>query len=330
MKKIYTIALVSLLIVLYSCGKTEIPTPDDPKIDVWQASENNQRWSKRLYHSSAVFKDKLWVTGGVLSQFGNREQSGAVWESGDGKSWSQSIEAAPWGPRYGHVSLNFKGKLWIIAGKSSEASMNDTWSSTDGVSWKNESKENVWQGRYQHSAVVFDDKIWLLGGNKGDRFTNDIWSSEDGVSWVKVTDASWTKRANFATAVFKDHIWLLGGFDSRKQYKRDVWKSTNGKSWVKVTDAAPWGARSSFTAIAGKDSLYIMGGVSIYTDNYQYFGRRGAIQRYLGYRRWKDLEKIQNCTKRSREIRTFRRKFQRQDVGTRRFQILLQSNLGLQ
>nr|AIG56404.1 secreted protein [Achlya hypogyna] len=96
--------------------------------------------------------------------------------------------------RDGHASAVFRGKLWVIGGKSgtyttrrlvSTTRRSDIWTSVDGDVWTQIIDEAQFPRRFGHSLTVFTEKILgasilvLLGGYSPTP-ANDIWYSLDG------------------------------------------------------------------------------------------------------------------------------------------------------
>lgn len=116
----------------------------------------------KLGHAAAVFKNKLWVTGGrgeLYQTYNLRYQNrrGDVWSSSDGTSWLKSDELtgdfhlqnfdavdpgslAPWYARFGHTldvlnATDYSGELkelMILVGGYTPDPDNDVWVTEDG------------------------------------------------------------------------------------------------------------------------------------------------------------------------------------------------------
>ena len=185
-------------------------------------------------------------------------------------SWEEVTKASgskKWSKRYGHTSVVFNSKIWVMGGDDG-SNRNDVWSSTDGSTWTEStppgeaskdtdgtdgSAANWWTARYDHTSVVFDSKIWVLGGYDGGN-RNDVWSSTDGSTWTESTppgeaskdtdgtDGSaanwWTARWGHTSVVFPPDgngkkIWVMGGYDGGE--RNDVWSSPDGATWTEST-----------------------------------------------------------------------------------------------
>ena len=200
----------------------------------WKLVTDDAPWEAREHMGCVVFKDKIFLLGGVtygppFSCFSD------VWTSEDGYSWKM-IGKAPWGPRRGFGCVIFNDKIWVLGGFDSSGKLyNDVWSSSNGVSWWCVTKKAPWKPRGTYRCLVFDDKIWVLGGNikpkrPGVVGANDVWSTEDGTNWkLETKSAPWSGRAGciaFAqTMGERQRLWIMGGFTytPKKVFFNDAW-----------------------------------------------------------------------------------------------------------
>ncbi len=240
-------------------------------------------WERRWGHTSVFFKDKLWVMGGEAysktesyrdwnGQYVTYETGVAkndVWSSSDGAYWTAATYNAPWSSRYGHSSVVFDNKIWVIGGWSGNGYKNDVWYSSDGVNWTQATANAAWSARGYHSSVVFQNKMWVLGGNANGQDKNDAWYSIDGINWTEWSGGPgqrWSPREGQAAAVFAPSlrtensyfneinkrwvglewsgdfgIWVLGGYSNvynqatggyNRAYEADVWRTQKPKLTV--------------------------------------------------------------------------------------------------
>ncbi|OGV69028.1 MAG: galactose oxidase [Lentisphaerae bacterium RIFOXYB12_FULL_65_16] len=89
--------------------------------DVW-CSENGEHWTQvtasaawapRLWFSTVVYRDRIWVLGGWSKPNGN---FGDVWYSKDGKDWTELKSNVIWKNRHEHSVVVFQDKLWLYGG----------------------------------------------------------------------------------------------------------------------------------------------------------------------------------------------------------------------
>ena len=220
---------------------------------------------------------------GVESDFGARHRL-QLTSAADASKWLSAGDA-PWTARYGHTSVVFQDKMWVIGGAGDSGRSSDVWSSTDGFDWQQVKFISPWAARSSHTSVVYDagdgEKIWILGGYDGSSRRNDVWSSADGETWEEVSNSSsgadWSTRYDHTTTVFDDgsgaKLWLLGGYDG--SYLNDVWSSADGASWEQVDGAADWSARGGHGTVSfgeiegfGNDMLIVKGGYTNVSDSY--------------------------------------------------------------
>lgn len=246
----------------------------NPTLLSWQEITTPVPWSPRDSHGVVVFKDKLWLMGGLngngfvekpgVVRYGEAPYFSDVWASEDGFNWSLVTDKAAWGERRSIQAVVFGGKIWLIPGWGpGEGLKSEVWSSEDGYYWKREVAVAPWSAREGHRLTVFQDKLWLIGGvNYEKRETkNDVWSSEDGKNWFEVTAAaSWSSRWDHGVVVFKDKLWLIGGMDLNDNVLGDIWVSENGKDWSLVTDNPPWSERQGHEVVVFQNRIWIVGG----------------------------------------------------------------------
>ena len=101
--------------------------------DVWSSSDGktwekvteNAEWSPRLWFSSVVYRDRMWVLGGWSN---NPSQNwGDVWYSSDGSHWQQLKSSTIWKARHEHSAFVFRDKIWLAGGHAQPLS-NEVWS----------------------------------------------------------------------------------------------------------------------------------------------------------------------------------------------------------
>lgn len=219
--------------------------------NTWTEVTSNAAFSQRRSHTSVVFDDKLWVIGGY-NRYGSSSIESDIWYSSDGVSWIEAANNSAASGRYGHTSVVFDNKIWIIAGNSN----NDIWNSSDGISWAEVADSVAFPKRSFHSTVVFDNKLWVIGGYDGYNRLNDVWYSSDGISWVEATNsAAFLPRFGHSSLVFDNKIWTIGGAN-----KNDVWYSSDGITWIEATNNAGFSERYGLTSTVFNGKLWMIGG----------------------------------------------------------------------
>jgi len=77
----------------------------------WERHIEHAPWPGRVYHSVAVFDERLWVLAGQGSG-GNMND---VWCSADGQHWHE-VADTPWAPRHAASVFVYDNALWVVAG----------------------------------------------------------------------------------------------------------------------------------------------------------------------------------------------------------------------
>ena len=91
----------------------------------WEQVTEHADWSPRLWFSSAVYRDRIWVLGGWSNH--PSKNWGDVWSSRDGRQWEQLKSNVIWKERHEHSTYVFQDKLWIAGGHAQPLS-NEVWS----------------------------------------------------------------------------------------------------------------------------------------------------------------------------------------------------------
>jgi hypothetical protein len=91
----------------------------------WTQVTEHAAWSPRLWFSSVVYRDRMWVLGG----WSNNPSTnwGDVWHSKDGKDWTQLKSAISWKERHEHSAFVMQDKLWVAGGHAQPLS-SEVWS----------------------------------------------------------------------------------------------------------------------------------------------------------------------------------------------------------
>lgn len=233
-----------------------------------QVTPSTTHWSERAHHTSVVYDDKLWVLGGGDPNNSITVPNNDVWSSADGTIWEQITASASWSGRYGHGSVVFDGKMWVLGGYGGFGGSgsqfdyyNDVWSSTDGFTWNQMTANAQWEARENFTTLVFDNKIWVLGGcvangSQCSQSPQDVWYSEDGINWTQ-TGASDFWSAGYPSAVLGNTMWVLATVVGEQKIRF----SNNGETWTSVP--VPWKARTFHSSVVFGNNIWVMGGKTI-------------------------------------------------------------------
>lgn len=91
----------------------------------WTRETEHAPWSPRLWFSSAVYRDRMWVVGGWSNN--PSKNWGDVWHSKDGKNWKPLQTDVTWKERHEHSVFVFQDKLWVAGGHAQPLS-SEVWS----------------------------------------------------------------------------------------------------------------------------------------------------------------------------------------------------------
>ncbi len=92
----------------------------------WRKETDAAPWHSRIWFSSVVYRDHMWVMGGWSNNpYKNWPD---VWYSRDGKNWKQLVtEGDTWRERHELSAYVFKDRLWVAGGMVPPLT-NDVWS----------------------------------------------------------------------------------------------------------------------------------------------------------------------------------------------------------
>jgi Kelch motif len=91
----------------------------------WTRETSNAAWNPRLWFSSVVYRDRIWVLGG-WSNNPSQNWNGA-WHSRDGRTWTSFRSNVVWKARHEHSAFVFHDKLWVAGGHAQPLS-SEVWS----------------------------------------------------------------------------------------------------------------------------------------------------------------------------------------------------------
>jgi hypothetical protein len=266
--------------------------------DVWHSSDGIEwnlegvnygaefgyRWGTDL----ATFGSKMYLVGGLEKSPGQLPQD--VWSTEDGVHWTclagpyttatHGIEcehsSPSWDGRWGHKTLVYDNKIWIIGGCKAQSGfagscpladrLADVWYSSNGYTWTQATATAAFGARYEPAVTVFDGKMWLMGGYlySSSQNKNDVYSSTDGATWTLETGSSaWSGREALGVTVFNNgsgnKMYLMGGWDGVDR-NNDVWSSADGINWTSETSSALWDGRYTFGLAVYDNKMFVFGG----------------------------------------------------------------------
>jgi hypothetical protein len=91
----------------------------------WEKVTDTAPWNPRIWFSSVVYRDQMWVLGGWSNNPAKNWSD--VWHSKDGKNWKQLKSDVSWKERHEHSAFVFQDKIWIAGGHATPLS-SEVWS----------------------------------------------------------------------------------------------------------------------------------------------------------------------------------------------------------
>lgn len=235
-------------------------------------------WGPRDAFATTIFKDKLWLMGGVRGDnptgssvipYWKFEHKHDVWSLDTEGRWKKEGEA-PWNGRRSMSVFSRGGELVMMGGWCPLRGYADRiWISSDGQTWHVAPTSTVPHPLREGQVVTrFNNAYWFIGGvnfERGETY-NDIWTSRDGLTWEEVTEAGpFSPRYDHDLVVFDDTLWLIGGLRDGVGVG-DVWKSNDGRRWVEATSSVPWETLHGHRAVSYRDRLWVVSGWNTVRD----------------------------------------------------------------
>lgn len=90
----------------------------------WERATDHAPWAPRIWFSTAVYRDRMWVLGGWSNDPSRNWND--VWQSADGAGWEQLVTPTIWSERHEHSAYVFDDSLWIVGGNAWPL-VNDVW-----------------------------------------------------------------------------------------------------------------------------------------------------------------------------------------------------------
>ena len=91
----------------------------------WERVTASAPWDPRLWFSSVVYRDRMFVLGGWSKSHDN---FGDVWYSKDGLNWTELKSEVIWKTRHEHSAFVFQDKMWVAGGFPRPLLSNEVWS----------------------------------------------------------------------------------------------------------------------------------------------------------------------------------------------------------
>jgi hypothetical protein len=91
----------------------------------WEKVTSKVPWHPRLWFSSVVYRDRMWVLGGWSNN--PSRNWGDVWYSSNGENWKQLESKVIWKERHEHSAYVWRDKIWVAGGHAQPLS-SEVWS----------------------------------------------------------------------------------------------------------------------------------------------------------------------------------------------------------
>ena len=182
--------------------------------DIWSSSDGKQwsqvtanaAWAGRSNFGCVVFKDKLWVLGGVDQ---NYQWLNDLWCSSDGSNW-QKIGTAGWTPRSRFGLAASDTTLYVVGGQTDTTTLSgQVWSSGDGSTWE---QQTLLPASTRSDPIVFtgDAGLFVMGGIAPDGSALGDLNAYSGSSWSVLPGLAWSVSRPGCT-LFRGGVWMAGG-----------------------------------------------------------------------------------------------------------------------
>lgn len=170
-------------------------TSGTPYRDIWSSS-NGTDWDSviatpaftpRTSPAVFVYNDKIWLVGGKQGEGTSAVYLNDVWNSTDGKNWTEVSTGTSFTPRWGHKVVVFNDEIFLLGGENETGVLGDFWVSSDGgLNWVKIEAGNPralpanFTPRAFFSMFVADNNLWIIGG-RGEKVNNaytiktDVW-----------------------------------------------------------------------------------------------------------------------------------------------------------
>lgn len=91
----------------------------------WRQETGAAPWPARLWFSSVVYRDQIWVLGGWSKE--SSTNHGDAWHSKNGRDWTRLNSDVIWKERHEHSAYVFKDQIFVAGGHAKPLS-NEVWS----------------------------------------------------------------------------------------------------------------------------------------------------------------------------------------------------------
>ncbi|WP_339728362.1 GDSL-type esterase/lipase family protein [uncultured Gimesia sp.] len=106
----------------------------------WKQETAKAPWQERLWFSTVVYRDRMWVIGGWSNNPAKNKND--AWYSQDGKNWTQLKSNVVWKARHEHSAFVFQDKIWLAGGHAQPLN-SEVWTLDVPKDWFTDSNKKV-------------------------------------------------------------------------------------------------------------------------------------------------------------------------------------------
>lgn len=106
----------------------------------WKQETSQAPWHERLWFSTVVYRDRIWVIGGWSNNPAKNKND--AWYSQDGKNWTELKSDVVWKERHEHSAFVFQDKIWLAGGHAQPLN-SEVWTLDVPKNWFNDSNSKV-------------------------------------------------------------------------------------------------------------------------------------------------------------------------------------------
>jgi len=231
---------------------------------------------RRSYMCSCIYKNRLYIFGGVDIQEGSRDSLYSIDIGAENPEWLKHKYEGVASFKYSHAaSVLINNKWYMIGGNVNNDQSADIFIvNLDEFKIERLISKNL-KGTIpvpfdSHSAVLTSDnnKIIVFGGYSGAKKTNKIYEFDiSTATWKELAAQAKIKpapRANHCAAMIGSNMFIFGGSGEESDNKADLWKFNIATAeWTEIVkkEGAEWPqARAGHSAVVQDDKILIFGG----------------------------------------------------------------------
>ena len=190
----------------------------DATAGTWSTTAIPALPEERSSHSSVVVDGKIYVIGGFTGLSSTVSPSVLVFDTANpGAGWVASASLNT--PRYGHSSVVFNGKIYVIGGYDGITYFNSVEvfdPANPGAGWVPGPSLNF--ARYSHSSVVLNGYIYTTGGTTLTKLSSvEVYDPNLGI-WVQNGEIPYSGISSHTAEALNGKYYLIGGYvDSSQQ-----------------------------------------------------------------------------------------------------------------